>query len=34
MGGYFTSPFGVNLTYDPTALSTENKQGMVAALDR
>lgn len=34
MGGYFTSPYGVNITYDPFALSTANKQGMIAAIDK
>lgn len=34
MGGKFTTPFGNNITYDPDAEVTFNKQGMVAALDR
>jgi 3'-phosphoadenosine 5'-phosphosulfate (PAPS) 3'-phosphatase len=34
MGGYFTTPYGVNITYDPNAIATENKQGMIAAIDR
>lgn len=34
MGGYFTNPYGTNITYDPKAISTENRMGMVAALDR
>ena len=34
MNGYFTTPWGNNITYIPDKNNTHNKQGMVAALDR
>lgn len=34
MGGYFATPFGQPITYNPDIGTTHNKQGMVAAMDR
>lgn len=34
MGGYFTNPFGTNITYNPNIGTTYNKQGMIVALDK
>jgi 3'-phosphoadenosine 5'-phosphosulfate (PAPS) 3'-phosphatase len=34
MGGYFSTPWGTNITYKSNSGSTQNKQGMITAVDR
>lgn len=34
MGGYFSTPWGANITYKSDSANTKNKQGMITAVDR